>query len=96
MQLKRSCEKCQSFFHSFFLHVMWQRLGHAFGVRVDGPSDRGRGWDRDRDRGGCIPVGACAFGAEGHMASIGPNGPRCQGLRKRGASLRSGGGGRRK
>ena len=24
-------------------------------------------------RGGCIPVGACAFGAEGRMASIGPS-----------------------
>ena len=34
------------------------------------------------DRGGCIPEGACAFGAEGHMASIGPSCPRCQGLRR--------------
>ena len=33
-----------------------------------------------------IPEGACACGAEGHMASIGPVGPRCQGL----CSLRSG------
>ena len=24
-------------------------------------------------RGGCIPVGACAFGEEGRMASIGPS-----------------------
>ena len=42
------------------------------------------------DRGGCIPEGACAFGAEGRMASIGPSGPRCQGLYKRVGSLRSG------
>ena len=33
-----------------------------------------------------IPEGACACGAEGHMASIGPVGPRFQGL----CSLRSG------
>ena len=46
-------------------------FGHACGVKVDGPSGRGRGrgWDRD----GCIPVGVCAFGAEGRMASIGPS-----------------------
>ena len=31
-----------------------------------------------------IPVGACACGAEGRMASIGPVGPRCQGLCRRG------------
>ncbi len=39
----------------------------------------------------CIPAGACAFGAEGHMASIGPVGLRCQGLCRKVASLRSGG-----
>ena len=39
----------------------------------------------------CIPAGACAFGAEGHIASIGPVGPRCQGLCRKVASLRSGG-----
>ena len=37
-----------------------------------------------------IPEGACACGAEGRMASIGPVGPRCQGLCRRVASLRSG------
>ena len=38
----------------------------------------------------CIPEGACACGAEGRMVSIGPVGPRSQGL----CSLRSGGKGR--
>ena len=38
-----------------------------------------------------IPEGACACGAEGPMASIGPVGPRCQGLCRKVASLRSGG-----
>ena len=38
-----------------------------------------------------IPEGACACGAEERMASIGPVGPRCQGLCRKVASLRSGG-----
>ena len=39
----------------------------------------------------CIPEGACRCAAEGRMASIGPDGPRCHGLYRRVASLRSGG-----
>ena len=38
-----------------------------------------------------IPEGACVCGAEERMASIGPVGPRCQGLCRKVASLRSGG-----
>mgnify|MGYP005968436793 CR=1 FL=1 len=26
-------------------------------------------WERGLNRDGCIPIGACAFGAEGHMAA---------------------------
>jgi hypothetical protein len=42
LQLKRSGEKCQSFFHSFFLHVMRQRLGSEIGIedRRDLPGNR--------------------------------------------------------
>ena len=49
--------------------ALWARLGSGPGSGL-GPGSALSG----------IPVGACACGAEGRMASIGPVGPRCQGL----------------
>ena len=66
-----------------------ERLESEIGIEDRGAPDgaAGTGIEFGREElsvGGavlsCIPVGACAFGAEGHMASIGPVGPWCQGL----------------
>ena len=64
--------------HSFGKENRWQTPFGAVGIGTGAVLSR-------------IPEGACACGAEGPMASIGPVGPRCQGLCRKVASLRSGG-----
>ena len=67
-------------------HALWTSPDGLEGSSAFGAVGIGTGAVLSR-----IPEGTCTCGAEGPMASIGPVGPRCQGLCRKVASLRSGG-----